>query len=64
MYYIIYNRGHLSILSNVEKAAKNVEGLFYGGNYKTGVAFGDCIQYGAEIANDVRNYLKPTTTIV
>ena len=53
-----YNKGHLDIIEKVEKAtnSKNT-GLFLGGNYRTGVAFGDCVAYGAEVATTVSDYL-------
>ena len=58
-----YERGHLEILSGVEKAsAKKTPGLFLGGNYKTGVAFGDCVQYGVDIADSTVSYLTSTST--
>ena len=52
-----YDKGHLEILAEVEKAQSATPGLFLGGNYKTGVAFGDCVQYGADIANTVIGFL-------
>ena len=29
-----------------------------GGNYKTGVAFGDCVQYGFDVAKAAEAYLQ------
>lgn len=53
-----YERGHLEIIDNVMSAAsKKTPGLFLGGNYRTGVAFGDCVQYGADVAKEVTEFL-------
>ena len=48
-----YQKGHLAILEKVETACKELPGFYLGGNYKTGVAFGDCVQYGADVAKEV-----------
>eukprot|EP01031_Cornospumella_fuschlensis_P034842 gene34842-42194_t len=53
-----YDKGHLSILSSLEEGERKAGGgLFLGGNYRTGVAFGDCINFGAEIAKQIGDYL-------
>jgi oxygen-dependent protoporphyrinogen oxidase len=53
-----YNKGHLAILKAVEEGCKDAPGIFLGGNYRTGVAFGDCVQYGADVATEVATYLE------
>jgi len=53
-----YRRGHLDILNDIEKDEKNAPGLFLGGNYRTGVAFGDCVQYGINEAAKISEYLS------
>jgi len=52
-----YQKGHLDILSQMNEAVKKTPGLFLGGNYKTGVAFGDCVQYGADVAKEVLSFV-------
>ena len=61
---LIYCSGHLDILAKVEAATKNTPGLYLGGNYRTGVAFGDCIQYGVDVAKEVEEYMQKDNTSV
>ncbi|CAM9894868.1 unnamed protein product, partial [Sphacelaria rigidula] len=53
-----YQRGHLGILADLEEGLKAAPGLRMGGNYITGVAFGDCVQYGYEEAERIEELLK------
>jgi len=57
-----YRKGHLDILEAVTKDEAKCPGLFLGGNYRTGVAFGDCVQFGWTEAEKVAEFLKSTTT--
>ena len=52
-----YDIGHLDILAQLDAALVATPGLYLGGNYKTGVAFGDCIQYGVDAAKAATKYV-------
>eukprot|EP00668_Euglena_longa_P013993 GGOE01017949.1.p1 GENE.GGOE01017949.1~~GGOE01017949.1.p1 ORF type:complete len:587 (-),score=116.42 GGOE01017949.1:219-1979(-) len=52
-----YCRGHLDMLAALEKDEAKVPGLFLGGNYRTGVSFGDCVQFGLDEAAKVGSFL-------
>lgn len=53
-----YRRGHLDILDALAEDEAKVPGLFLGGNYRTGVAFGDCVAYGVAEAAKVKSFLS------
>jgi oxygen-dependent protoporphyrinogen oxidase len=52
-----YRRGHLDILAALNKDEAACPGFFLGGNYRTGVAFGDCVQFGWTEADRVVKFL-------
>ena len=53
-----YRKGHLEILDALEKDEAKCPGFFLGGNYRTGVAFGDCVQFGWTEAERVAKFLE------
>lgn len=57
-----YRRGHLEILQAVAQDEAKCPGFFLGGNYRTGVAFGDCVQFGIEEAAKIATYLQSVST--
>ena len=56
--YALRRRGHLEILDALEKDEAKVPGLYLGGNYRTGVAFGDCVGFGLTEAAKIAGFLK------
>jgi len=52
-----YELGHLPIMEKLEKAEAKIPGLWVCGNYRTGVAFGDCVTFGYEKAKEVKSFL-------
>jgi len=53
-----YELGHLEIIGDLEKAEQQTSGLWVCGNYRTGVAFPDCVTFGYEHAKVVQQYLE------
>lgn len=53
-----YNLGHQLVLDKTLNALKKYDGLFLGGNYVHGVAFGDCISWGADTAPKIADFIK------
>jgi len=49
--------GHLPLLEELKQAEDKLPGLYVCGNYKTGVAFPDCVTYGYEHAKIVKSFL-------
>ena len=54
-----YELGHLELMKELESMESKVEGggIWICGNYRSGVAFPDCVTFGYEHAKVVKEYL-------
>lgn len=53
-----YEKQHKErVLDQIDAFEQDHPGLYLGGNYRTGVAFGDCVQYGFDEAGRILDYL-------
>jgi oxygen-dependent protoporphyrinogen oxidase len=52
-----YELGHLPLIKELEAAELKLPGLWVCGNYRTGVAFPDCVTFGYEHAKVVKEFL-------
>jgi protoporphyrinogen/coproporphyrinogen III oxidase len=59
-----YNLGYASIMEKVNTSLQRSPGIFLGGNYTTGVAFGDCVQWGLDAADGIAAYVKTSSNVV
>eukprot|EP00562_Extubocellulus_spinifer_P009767 CAMPEP_0178497828 /NCGR_PEP_ID=MMETSP0696-20121128/14906_1 /TAXON_ID=265572 /ORGANISM="Extubocellulus spinifer, Strain CCMP396" /LENGTH=598 /DNA_ID=CAMNT_0020126299 /DNA_START=23 /DNA_END=1815 /DNA_ORIENTATION=- len=57
-----YELGHLDIIQQLQDAEKKTPGLWICGNYRSGVAFPDCVTFGYEQAKTVKEFLGAKTT--
>jgi len=53
-----YELGHLPLIEQLEKAEAETPGLYVMGNYRTGVAFPDCVTFGYDHAKVVKAFLE------
>jgi len=53
-----YELGHEELMKKLESLEAEMDGLWICGNYRTGVAFPDCVTFGYEHAKVVIDYLK------
>ena len=53
-----YELGHKEIMDQLEQIEDTVDGVWVCGNYRTGVAFPDCVTFGYDHAKVVIDYLK------
>lgn len=52
-----YELGHLSLMEELGSAEAELPGLWVCGNYRSGVAFPDCVTYGYDHAKVVKKFL-------
>ena len=57
-----YELGHLPIMDELEKAEAKHPGFWICGNYRSGVAFPDCVTFGYEKAKEVKAFLDAQGT--
>ncbi|CAM9806005.1 unnamed protein product, partial [Heterosigma akashiwo] len=53
-----YELGHLELIEDLARAERGAPGLWVCGNYRSGVAFPDCVTFGYEQAKVVGDYLR------
>lgn len=53
-----YELGHLALMEKLAEYESKMDGLWIMGNYRTGVAFPDCVTFGYEHAKVVLDHLK------
>ncbi len=53
-----YELGHLDLMEELQEVEKDMDGLWVCGNYRSGVAFPDCVTFGYEHAKVVLDHLK------
>lgn len=53
-----YNVGYFDIMDKVKASLTDSPGIFLGGNYTSGVAFGDCVQWGLDAAKEINQYVE------
>ena len=53
-----YEFGHYDLLQELAEDEAKCPGFYLGGNYRTGVAFGDCVQFGWDEAGKIAEYLS------
>jgi protoporphyrinogen/coproporphyrinogen III oxidase len=59
-----YNVGYFDIMDKVRRALKDSPGVFLGGNYTSGVAFGDCVQWGLDAAQEIEQFIETGQRVV
>lgn len=58
-----YNIGYWEIMAEAEKGLEQCPGVFLGGNYSSGVAFGDCVLWGRDNAGRIAEYVKEQVAV-
>ena len=53
-----YELGHQKLMEDLERAESELPGLWVCGNYRSGVAFPDCVTFGFEQSKRVVDFLK------
>ena len=58
-----YNMGYFDIMAKAEKGLEQCPGVFMGGNFTSGVAFGDCVLWGTETAPKIAEFVEQKSEV-
>jgi hypothetical protein len=58
-----YELGHLEMMDKLHEIEKTIDGLWVCGNYRSGVAFPDCVTFGYDHAKVVIDHLKNSDNV-
>ncbi|GJD10417.1 Protoporphyrinogen oxidase, chloroplastic [Galdieria sulphuraria] len=60
-----YELGHLSRMETIQsQVSETLPGVFLGGNYVSGISFGDCVSFGMQLADQASYYIKENTELL
>ena len=59
-FVLTVSEGHLELMEQLEAAEAKLPGLWVCGNYRSGVAFPDCVTFGYDHAKVVERFLAST----
>ncbi|GJQ11475.1 hypothetical protein GpartN1_g3266.t1 [Galdieria partita] len=60
-----YELGHLSRVETIQnQISETLPGVLLGGNYISGISFGDCVSFGIQLADRASHYIKESSQLL